>query len=48
MFRAFAKLKFKQIIYLSENQQLAMFAKCSEIKIFLNMKNKHQHENHAI
>ena len=44
----FCKLEIKQIISLSENQQVAIFGKSSEIKIFLNMKNKHRYENHVI
>ena len=44
----FCELEIKQIISLSENQRLAMFQKSSEIKIFLNMKNKHWHKHHAV
>ena len=45
----FCKLEIKQIkISLSENKRQAMFEKSSEITIFLNMKNKHRHENHAV
>ena len=44
----FCKLEIKQIISLSENQRLAMFEKRGEIKIFLNIKNKHRHENHGV
>ena len=44
----FCKIGIKQIISLSENQRLAAFEKSSEMKIFLYMKNKYRHENHAV
>ena len=44
----YCRLETKQIVSLSENQGLVMFEKGSRIKIFLNMKNKHRHENHAV
>ena len=44
----YCRLETKQIVSLSENQGLVMFEKSSKIKIFLNMKNKHRHENHAV
>ena len=43
----YCRLETKQIVSLSENQGLVMFEKGSRI-IFLNMKNKHRHENHAV